>query len=171
MKYAFSAFWLFLSSSLVHAETVDLTDGRTVELRNDGTYEFVDAPTDNEIKIVIEEPYLLHHAGEYNRNQMRFMPVISNNTDKEIVGYRFKSRFLSAFGDEVFSFDGESSERITAGSKSNANTFYFFEDNQFISGEPYDKLKIFESNGTGRSETVVTAVVFSDGTSWTLTSE
>lgn len=171
MKRKFIAFALAISATLAHAEKVELTDGRILELNDDGTFDFITQTTDEKLAIVVEEPFLEHHAGEYNQNQMRFMPIITNNTDKEIVGFRFTSRFLSAFGDEIYAFNAESSERISAGSKSTADTFYFFEDNQFISGEPYDKLKIFDSNNTGRSETELTAVVFSDGTNWSINSD
>ena len=92
------------------------------------------------------------------------MPIFANETGKTIVGFRFTATFLSAFGDEVFRFSGESSERIEVGANSTAKTYYFFEDNQFIANEPYDKLKIFRASGTGKIRTTVNAVVFDDGT-------
>ena len=92
------------------------------------------------------------------------MPIFLNETGKTVVGFKFATSFKSAFGDDVFSFAGESSEKVSAGKLSTAQTFYFFEGNQFMADQPYDKLKIFEAAGTGTIVTKVTAVVFEDGT-------
>ncbi len=153
-------------STFSFAETVELTDGRVVVLNEDGTYEFSETVSRTTLDINILEPFFQHHAGEFDQNSMRFMPVIQNATGKEIVGFQFTSTFLSAFGDEVFAFSGESSERIAEGQTSSSDTFYLWKDNQFMAGQPYDKLKIFESSGTGSVQTDVTAVVFADGSLW-----
>ena len=162
---------LLLLAQPIAAEIVRLEDGRSVELRDDGTYSFVEAEVAANVAIEIHDPYFNHHAGEYGQNRIRFMPIITNSTSKEIIGFRFNTRFISAFGEELFQFDGESSERISVGSRSSADVFYYFEDNQFIAGQPYDILKIFESAGTGTIETTITAVAYADGTNWQASSE
>jgi hypothetical protein len=145
------------------AEIVTTTDGRRLEIRSDGTYQLLDAPENENLKMASQKPYFQHFAGEYGQNSIRFMPIFQNEMTKTVVGFKFKTTFRSAFGDEIFSFEGESSERIGVNKVSTAATYYFFEDNQFIADEPYDRLKIFESSGTGTISTVVTAVVFEDG--------
>jgi len=132
-------------------------------LRPDGTYAILEEAGRLGIDVEFLDPFLRHHAGEYGQNSMQFMPIIRNTGDKTITGFKFTSTFKSAFGDEIFSFSGESSERIGAGRTSTANTYYYFEDNQFIGGQPYDKLKIFEAAGTGTVTTEIDAVVFADG--------
>jgi hypothetical protein len=94
------------------------------------------------------------------------VPIVRNRTGKEIVGFQFSTSFISAFADEVFSLSGDSSKRIADGSQSSARTFYFFEDNQFMSGQACDKLKILEASGTEEIVTEVTAVVFTDRSLW-----
>jgi hypothetical protein len=163
--YAFiiTLFFFALSGS-AFAEVVSTTDGRKLELSVDGTYRVLESELTVEILLTELKPYFEPFKGEYDQNSMRFMPIFQNETGKIVVGFKFLTVFQSAFGDEVFSFDGESSEKIAAGKSSTADTFYFFEDNQFISGEPFDKLQIFQASGTGKISSTVTAVVFEDGT-------
>lgn len=150
-------------SGSVSAEIVSTTDGRKIELNADGTYRVIEESANSEIKLTEQQPFFQPHAGEYGQNSIRFMPIFKNETDKSVVGFKFRSEFKSAFGDQIFSFDGESSELITPGNISTAATFYYFEDNQFISNEPYDKLQVFEASGTGAISTKVTAVAFEGG--------
>ena len=145
------------------AEIVTTSDGRKLELNADGTYRLINESNSLKIQMSEQTPFFEPFAGEYGENSVRFMPIFLNSTGKTIVGFKFRSEFKSAFGEEVFAFDGESSEKISADTPSTASTFYFFEDNQFIENEPYDKLKIFESAGTGSISTKVTAVVFEGG--------
>ena len=151
-------------SSGAWAETVTTTDGRRLELNTDGTYQLLTESSAPAIQMKEQTPYFIAFAGEYDQNSIRFMPIFRNETGKIVVGFKFRTKFKSAFGDEVFSFEGESSERIRKDSSSTASTYYFFEDNKFISDQPYDKLVIFQSAGTGSISTTVTAVVFDGGT-------
>ena len=145
------------------AEIITATDGRKFELKSDGTYRSLSDDAVSTIKMEESKPYFLHFAGEYNQNSMRFMPLFKNLTSKTIVGFKFHAVFKSAFGDVVFAFDGESSERVQPDAMSTASTFYFFDDNKFMADEPYDRLQIFEATGTGTISATVTAVVFDDG--------
>lgn len=163
MKLLGIAAAIFLIGGSTQAETVTTTDGRSLELNADGTYNFLETIKTPVIKMAEQKPYFAPVAGEYGRNSIQFMPIFQNETDQTILGFKFRSVFKSAFGDEVFAFDGESSERIAKGSVSTAATFYFFEDNEFISGEPYDKLVIFQTSGTGSISSKVTAIVFENG--------
>ena len=163
MKFLCSLVLALAVSDSASAETITATDGRQFVLNADGTYEILQVVETTQIKMSEETPYFTHFAGEYDQNSMRFMPILRNETGKTIVGFKFRAVFKSAFDDEVFSFDGESSERILAEALSTASAYYFFEDNQFLGDEPYDKLQIFEAAGTGRVTTTVTAVVFEDG--------
>ncbi|EBA08133.1 hypothetical protein [Sagittula stellata] len=157
---------LFLLCTSANAEVITATDGRQFELNEDGTFSEIVLEAASRAPLEIGEPLFTHNAGNYNQNTVRFMPIVTNTTDKTVVGYRFSTTFRSAFGDALFNFSGESSERISPGATSKASAFYYWEDNQFIGDQPYDKLKIFEANGTGSIETEVTAIAFDDGTFW-----
>jgi len=163
MRIVIALFTLFLTTGASWAEVVTTQDGRRILLNDDGTYEVMESAPTVVIPMTEQEPFFEHDAGEYGRNTMRFMPIFLNETGQTITGFRFRAVFRSAFGDEVFSFEGESTERIAPGQTSTGSTFYYFEDNQFIGDQPYDKLLIFETSGTGSIETTVTAVVFENG--------
>jgi hypothetical protein len=165
LKTIIAASIIFLPS-VTYTETVELTDGRVGELREDGTFELVNDAPQLAINLEVLQPFFEPPAGEYNKNSIRFVPIVRNRTGKEIVGFQFSTSFISAFADEVFSLSGDSSKRIADGSQSSARTFYFFEDNQFMSGQACDKLKILEASGTEEIVTEVTAVVFTDRSLW-----
>ena len=163
MRLALTALLLAAFASTASAEIIITTDGRKIELNLDGTYKLIESSPTASIKLVQQEPFFEFSAGEYGQKSMRFMPVLTNESGKTVTGFRFRSVFRSAFGDEVFAFNGESSERVRENGKSTAEIFYFFEDNQFISDEPFDKLSIFKDTATGTITTTVTAVVFEGG--------
>lgn len=163
MKIQTVAAAIILTAAGANAEIVTTTDGRQIDLKDDGTYSVMESTGATGIKLAEKEPFFEHFAGEYNQNSMRFMPIVLNEAGKTVVGFKFRTTFESAFGDEIFAFEGESGEKIEPGAMSTAAAFYYFEDNQFIGDQPYDKLKIFEGSGTGKISTSVTAVVFDDG--------
>jgi len=151
-------------SNAVHAEIVQTTDGRTIDLRDDGTYEFLEANNTSDGDYVeFQNHYFAHHVGEYGQKRVRFMPVYKNVSDKRIVGAKFVARFLNAFGDEIFKFSGELDEPVAPGKASTYNLFYYFEDNQFIPGEAYDKLLPMVTNKTGSIEVEMTMIAFEGG--------
>ncbi|MDO6480951.1 hypothetical protein [Shimia thalassica] len=159
-----AAITLLLSTFPAWAETVQTTDGRVIELRDDGTYEILEADEATDTTYVEhQEHFFEHHAGEYGQKRVRFMPIYKNVSDKKIIGTKFTARFLSAFGDEIFVFSGESNEAISPGQSSTNKLFYYFEDNQFIPGEAYDKLMPMVTNGSGTIEVSLTKIAFEGG--------
>jgi hypothetical protein len=149
---------------VLSAETVVTTDGRRITLNDDGTYAIEEAASDQSAEYLsFDEPFFTKYSGEYGQEQVRFMPIYTNEHDQSIVGLKFTATFRNAFGDEVFSFDGESNERVGAGNRSTANLFYYFEDNPFIGGEPYDLLSPLVINATGAIDVVPTAIVLEGG--------
>jgi len=149
---------------LTHAETVTTTDGRTIILNADGTYVIETGPTPEiDAYLTFHEPFFERHVSQYQQESIRFMPMLTNLSDRAIVGVRFMASFRDAFGDEIFTFNGDMSERIAPGQKSTANVFYVFENNQFIGGEPYDKLLPMVTGNTGSVVTTVTGLALDGG--------
>ncbi len=163
--FIFGALTAVALSTTVVAEIVQTTDGRTVDLREDGTYEILDTTAGQSDTDFVEfkDHFFERHAGEYGQNRVRFMPIYSNVSEKKIVGAKFEARFLNAFGDEIFSFSGELDEPVSPGKTSTHQLFYYFEDNQFIAGEPYDKLLPMVTNKTGSIEVAMTTIAFEGG--------
>ena len=146
------------------SETVTTVDGRTLELREDGTYSFIETEKMDSAQFV--EPldhYFVHHEGEYGQKRVRFMPKFKNTSDDRIIGVKFTARFLNAFGEEVFKFSGETDEPISPGQITKNQLFYYFEDNQFMGGEPYDKLLSLVTNNSKNIEVSFDMIAFEGG--------
>lgn len=155
---------LSVGPCLATAEIIQTTDGRNIELRSDGTFEVLSTEVDPVVGYVeVLEPYFRHHEGQYGQNRVRFMPIFKNASDVTITGAKFSAVFQNAFGDEVFKFNGDSAEKIRPGKASTNDLFYYFEDNQFIAGEPYDKLLPLVTAGTAKIVVAIDALVFEDG--------
>ncbi len=165
LKYLFlSSLAIILSGSSTFAEVVQTSDGRLVDLRDDGTYAFVDAgkQTDSDF-VEYREHFFTYHEAKYGRKRIRFMPMYKNIGDKRIVGVKFTAKFLNAFGDVKYVFSGELDEPVSPGKTSTSKMFYYFEDNQFSTGEPYDKLLPMVTNNSGSIEVIMNMVAFEGG--------
>lgn len=150
------------SSSL--AETVTTTDGRTITLNEDGTYVVEENTIAASIAYLEELEYFFErHVSQYQQESIRFIPKFRNVSDKAIAGIRFTSSFRDAFGEEIFSFNGDVTELVSPGASSTSNVFYVFENNPFINGEPYDKLLPMITGGTGTVSTSVTGIAMGTG--------
>ena len=143
----------------VLAEVVQLQDGRSVELKEDGTYAFVEAEApSSDAYVEFKESFFTHHVSEYKQKSVRFMPVFKNVGEKRIAGLKFKAVFLNAFGEEIASHEGDIDEQIKPGQTSSANIFYVFKDNQFLGGEMYDKLLPMVTNKSGSINVTATMI-------------
>ncbi|MEB8388152.1 hypothetical protein OO012_13010 [Rhodobacteraceae bacterium KMM 6894] len=146
------------------AEVVQTIDGRSVDLKDDGTYEFIEriGPSSSDL-VEFRKAYFEHHTGQYGQKFVRFMPVYKNISKKRIVGVKFTAQFLNSFGEEIFSFSGVSDEQVPPGKTSTHKLFYNFEDNQFISGEPYDKLMPMVTNKSENISVTLDMIAFEGG--------
>lgn len=98
-QLVFNLLAIVVCSFPAFAEIVRTTDGRSIELRDDGTYEFVEAGEQSDSAFVEhQDPYFIHHIGEYEQKRVRFMPIYKNASDRRIIGVKFTARFLNAFG-------------------------------------------------------------------------
>jgi hypothetical protein len=159
-----SCILIVLCPAISFAEIVTTTDGRTITLNDDGTYTIeASTPLDVDAYVAGLEPFFEHHVSQYQQQSIRFMPKFTNISATAIVGIRFNSSFRDAFGDEIFSFSGDMSERIAPNANSTGNVFYVFENNQFMSGEPYDKLLPMITGDTGSIITIVTGLAMAGG--------
>jgi hypothetical protein len=164
-------FACFLISSLCFGdETVLTVDGRSILLKDDGTFLLLEeADSDKQILpktnlALVDSNYFTRHTTEYSQKSIRFMPHFKNTSGKTITAIKFDTQFVDPFGDEIYTLKGGSSEeRIKPGKISGNRLFYKWEDNQFIDGEPYDKLLTSVTNKTGEIRTQIKIIVFEDG--------
>lgn len=145
------------------SEIVTTTDGRSFDLKDDGTFtEVLQEGLAHPLESSTD--FFEQHTTEYQQEFIRFMPTFKNTSDKTVIGTKFRTKFENAFGDEIFSFEGETTEKVAPGDVSSAKVFYAFENNPFIGDEPYDKMLPMAVNGAGKIRTVFTDVAFDDGT-------
>ena len=77
---------------------------------------------------------------------------------------KFSSTFKDPFGDTIYILnEGKCEQKIKPGKVSNVRLFYYWDDNEYISDQPYDKLLSLVTNKTGTIETKIIAIVFEDG--------
>lgn len=163
-RLAYAAIVLLTAPNPALSEIVNTTDGRVFDLKSDGTYEEISAPMGEENAVEESYAWLQTATSEYGRESIQFMPRFKNISEKTIVATKFVSVFENSFGDEVFSIKGETDEKVAPGQTSSAMIYYVFENNPFISDEPYDKLLSMVVNKAGTVRTTFTDIAFSDGT-------
>ena len=162
MKHFVLLFAVAFSSSSI-AEEVQTTDGRSILLKADGTYEILQSSVPNAAGILEVTSHMFErHTDKYSRSSIRFMPIFRNKSERTVTAIRFTTHFLDPFGEEILKSGGRSEERIEPGRKSTTRLFYSFENNQFIYDQPYDKLLSSVMNGTGSIRTEIDAIVFED---------
>lgn len=157
-------FLSFVCSIFLFSDQIITFEGKKILLKDDGTYEFLM----NDFKaspVSIESHYFVRASDEFNITQsIRFMPKFKNESNKSITAIKFSSTFKDPFGDTVYTLnEGKSEQKIKPGKVSNVRLFYYWDDNEFISDQPYDKLLSLVTNKTGTIETKVIAIVFEDG--------
>lgn len=162
--FAIGSILAVMSGTSVHADVVQITDGRSVDLRDDGTYELVDTTRQLDDEFVeYGDHYFERHTDKYRRDTIRFMPIYKNISERRILAVKFTTQFLNSFGEEIFIFSGETEEPVSNGVSSTNNLFYKFEDNKFMNGEPYDKLLPMVLNKSGNIKVVLDMIVFDGG--------
>ena len=159
---ALSAFYIF--SFPAFAEIVQTNDGRSIELKDDGTFEFIkpDSLSDSEF-VEYQTHFFTLHEGEYGEKKVLFMPIYKNVSNKKIIAVKFKTQFFNAFGEEIFAFSGDLNEAVAPNQSSTSSLHYYFEDNQFIPGEPYDKLLPMVTNQSGSVKVTLNMIAFDSG--------
>ena len=93
------------------------------------------------------------------------IPTFKNTSKKTVVAIAHTLSVTDAFGDKIVDGESKLDIKIPPGKTVESDTFYMWEDNQFMQGEPYDKLSGPVSTGTAKAKLEVTKVIYSDGTS------
>jgi hypothetical protein len=91
------------------------------------------------------------------------VPTFKNGSTKTVVAIEHTLVIADAFGEKVVDGRSKLDIKIAPGKTVRSETFYFWEDNQFINDEPYDRLYGPVGTGVAKATIVVTKAVFSDG--------
>ena len=150
---------------------VRLDSGEEVILKDNKTWDFVGSPAElavsqfpkhSEDAIEIWDKSLLMKVGDYKKSvALQLHPL--NKTQKKIIGYSVYVRVLNPFGKVVLENTFEDEGVIEPEERKKSDSFWSWDDNQFINGEPYDLMWQIAQAGTARIETSVRKVVFEDG--------
>lgn len=98
------------------------------------------------------------------RAHVLFWIEFFNSGRKKITGIKFDAQFIDAFGDVLHIDSLKSNDVIGPNDLSTMDTHWYYEDNEFIANQPYDKLKSAASADTLQAKVNVTAIAFDDGT-------
>lgn len=98
-------------------------------------------------------------------DRVELVPSFKNTSKKTVVAVAHTVSITDAFGDKIVDGESKLDIKIPPGKTVVSETFYTWEDNPFIKGEPYDKLIGPVSTGTAKATLNVTKVIYFDGTS------
>ena len=101
-------------------------------------------------------------------SHVRFYPGFRNNSDSTIVGIKYDIRFLDGFGDLLHKESIKEHLRLEPWKESAIGKYWYWEDNEFIHGEPYDKLWAAISSNTIKIRVKFKKIALDDGSSMTL---
>lgn len=147
----------------VFDELVTTNDGRTIILKDDGTYKIQKVVKENWQDYVILAPGVFDKkTTEYDMQYIRYMPNFHNLSNKTITGIQFKTEFKDVFGKTIKYITGDMQQAIAPGRTSQSNIYYKFENNPFISDETYDALLPLVS-ASAKNKVSVSTIVFKDG--------
>jgi len=87
-----------------------------------------------------------------------------NKTNKRVIGISVYVAIKNAFGKIVFQNTYEDEVVIEPNEKLRNDTYWHFDNNPFIAGEPFDLMWQMAQNGTAQISTSIRKVIFDDGT-------
>lgn len=114
--------------ALLSAQILATTDsGRRVQLNHDGTWKYVKgdlptSPSDHGITVQIDRLDYVRspHGSEVVEIYLDYADLqfrIANNSEQDIRAFRARFILTDLFGDDVFSFEGDVTNPITAGNE------------------------------------------------------
>lgn len=151
-----------------------LDSGRVAILHPNGQWEYEDA-TATEVEdgpkaakwaedaVEVWDTQLLQKTSEYDQKAVWLFLHFKNTTNQKIVGIITKVAIKNPFGRTLLSATYENEVVVDVGERLRNGTAWVYQDNQFISGEPYDRLWQVASEGTAKVEVQVLKVVLADG--------
>ena len=86
-----------------------------------------------------------------------------NNSGKTITGLIYRVEYRDSFGDLLHEETYRDQLRIEPGKTNPRENFWYYEDNEFVEDEPYDRMQSAADSGTMKAEVSIKKVVFEDG--------
>lgn len=115
--------------------------------------------------------YRVEYLGEdYSREDkpwgahLRLYLKFRNNSDSTITGLKYDLKFLDGFGDVLYQSNFKDQIRIEGRQTSKMDKYWYWEDNPFIGGEPFDKMWSAVSSKTIKLKIKFVQAALDDGT-------
>tara|TARA_B100001250_G_scaffold82938_1_gene68430 strand:- start:170 stop:700 length:531 start_codon:yes stop_codon:yes gene_type:complete len=165
-------FFIFASSSFVSSQSINATteSGEKVILNENGTWDYLEKDDkDSKTPVKFISCKIEKKIKDFSRDSKPYKAHVrayfqfENLSSKTTSGIQFKFYFKDAFGDVLYESSSKSNIIIKPNKKNSMNTFFYWEDNEFLAGEPYDMLQSAAGAGTIRTEVEIISVVFDDG--------
>ncbi len=166
---------IFFAFGICFAEqTVILYDGSKAVLKDDYTWEYYTEPTPIPTVTPIKAKYA-DEAVEVWDSSLELIKVnyqttdavalhihYKNNTDKKVIGVSTYVIIINPFGKVVLERTYDDEISLEPLEKQINTTFWYFENNEFIKDEVYDKTWQMAQKGTAKIKTKIIKVVFDD---------
>jgi hypothetical protein len=150
--------------------TVDGT-GKKVSLHENGTWQplpdapvkLIDQPKDLSSAVTVADTTIM--LREVNYSQAVTLSVsYKNHTSKRVTGLLVNLVVRNGFGDVLHTQTLKDDASISPGERTESEAFWHWDDNQFIHGEPFDKMWQAVNNNTAKVEVKILKAAFDDGT-------
>jgi len=172
MFYKLFAIISLVVFSTLYSQQINATtdDGKKVILNDNGTWEFaeINTPT-GDLPVKFIQCKFEKLGTDFGRSSSPYSSHVrayfqfENKSDKATSGIQFEFSFNDAFGDVLYDSKAKSNIIIKPNKKNSMDTYYYWEDNEFIGGEPYDKIQSAAGAGTLKTTVKILTVVFEDG--------
>lgn len=130
------------------------------------------APRDPAIPVAAASQRLAFKSEDYSDNVLNDRVELyfsyANNTSKTVTGIRHKFTVTDAFGDVLVQSLHNLNMRLLPNSTEESSTYLVWEDNPFISNQPFDKLRGPLANNTYKIKDEIMTVIYEDGTTQNL---
>ena len=155
---------IYLNATASVAEIVELTDGRLLQLNQNGSYKFINYTNENQSQYikVLDPKFKITHETQDMR-AVRFMPRFENVQAKTILGIKFDATFIDPFGETVFEFSGIHENKLHYKEYTTTQLSFSFLEMHDRSNEPFEKLYPLAALNNPNVIISVNAISFADG--------
>ena len=146
------------------AEIVELTDGRLLQLNQNGSYKFINDDNDDHSRYIkVLAPKFKVTYETQDTRAVRFMPRFENVQAKTILGITFSATFIDSFGDTVFEFSGLHEDKLHYKEYTTTQLSFSFLEMHDRANEPFEILYPLAALDNSNILISVKAISFMDG--------
>lgn len=168
---------LFCAAIGYAGEVVIRANGSKVLLKDDHTWVGLENTSGSAVANRLSDSRLIYAAEDAvevwdkslsltninNRNSVALYIHYLNNTSKKVISVTVNVAIFNSFGKLLFQKIFEDIVALQPGERLRSTTFWHFDDDPYVPGEPYDLIWKAVQNGTAKMAISVRKVIFDDG--------